>query len=249
MRRFYMDTSNQKSILNVVNQIVNKQEPSFPEEFHVIAEQLEKTMNEFEEKFQVKLTEDQEDYLTEVGIARFMSETPVESIELSENIDELINEYEPVDVFKIMLEANMSGMIARGRALRARLAKDPSKKSGNEDDEPIGSDEETANPYGFQYQNLAQAQAAVAADPMQRIVRGYMSEEKVKDSSSNPLKKHKKKIYKISFTEKGVRKKGTAVSHKGVMRIISGKDNFRIFDEKNRDVTSEFSGKKKHHKK
>jgi hypothetical protein len=247
-----MDTSKQKSILNVVNQIVNKQEPSFPEEFHVIAEQLEKTMNQFEEKFQVKLTEDQEDYLTEVGIARFMSETPVESVELSENIDELINEYEPVDVFKIMLEANMSGMIARGRAMRARLAKDPSKKSGDEEDQQQGSDgEETANVYGFQYQNLAQAQAAVAADPMQRLVRGYMSEEKVKDSSANTLKKHKKKIYKISFTEKGVRKRGTAVSHKGVMRIISGKDNFRIFDEKNRDVTSEFSGKnkKKHNKK
>jgi len=236
-----MDTTKQKSILNVVDKIVNKQNPYFPEEYHVIAEQLEKTMNEFEQKFQIKLTNDQEDYLTEIGIARFMSEVPVKSVELSENISEIINNYEPIDVFKIMLEANISSMLARGRKLRAELAKTPKQ----EEDEANG--EQTADPYGFAYQNVMQSVAAVSQDPMRRDVRGYVTEENVKNSSTNTLKKHKKKIYKISFTEKGVRKRGTAVSHKGVMRIISGKDNFRIFDEKNRDVTSEFSSKK--HKK
>jgi hypothetical protein len=40
--------------------------------------------------------------------------------------------------------------------------------------------------------------------------------------------------------DKGMKKKGTAVSHKGVMRIVSGKSNFKVYDEKNHDVTSQF---------
>jgi hypothetical protein len=45
--------------------------------------------------------------------------------------------------------------------------------------------------------------------------------------------------------DKGVKKKGTAVSHKGVMRIVHDKTHFKVYDENNRDVTSMF----KHHSK
>ena len=56
------------------------------------------------------------------------------------------------------------------------------------------------------------------------------------------IMKHKKKLFKITFMDKGMKKKGTAVSHKGVMRIVSGKSNFKVYDEKNHDVTSQFRG-------
>jgi len=84
--------------------------------------------------------------------------------------------------------------------------------------------------------------ANVTADPNTRTINRYMSEE------NTPLKKHKKKVYKITFMDKGIKKKGTAVSHKGVMRIVSGKKHFKVYDERNRDVTSQFSSGKKDNK-
>lgn len=61
--------------------------------------------------------------------------------------------------------------------------------------------------------------------------------------------KKKKKVFKIIFVDKGVKKKGTAVSHKGVARIVSGKKVFKVFDEHNRDVTAQFKHGKSHAKK
>jgi hypothetical protein len=88
-----------------------------------------------------------------------------------------------------------------------------------------------------------QAMADVRADPTTRNINRYMSEE-----ATHPLKKHKKKLFKITFMDKGVKKRGTAVSHKGVMRIVSGKKHFKVYDERNRDVTSQFSSGKKEKK-
>ena len=62
----------------------------------------------------------------------------------------------------------------------------------------------------------------------------------VRNPIQESIMKHKKKLFKITFMDKGMKKKGTAVSHKGVMRIVSGKSNFKVYDEKNHDVTSQF---------
>jgi hypothetical protein len=81
----------------------------------------------------------------------------------------------------------------------------------------------TTDSYGIQMMTQRQAEQDVARPQLQESIV-----------------KHKKKLFKISFTDKGMKKKGTAVSHKGVMRIVSGKSNFKVYDEKNHDVTSQF---------
>jgi hypothetical protein len=81
----------------------------------------------------------------------------------------------------------------------------------------------TTDSYGIQMMTQRQAEQEVARPQLQESIV-----------------KHKKKLFKISFTDKGMKKKGTAVSHKGVMRIVSGKSNFKVYDEKNHDVTSQF---------
>jgi hypothetical protein len=84
--------------------------------------------------------------------------------------------------------------------------------------------ETTSNPYALAGQLTAASMAEVGA---QR-------------SMQESIVTHKKKLFKITFMDKGMKKKGTAVSHKGVMRIVSGKSNFKVYDEKNHDVTSQF---------
>ena len=84
--------------------------------------------------------------------------------------------------------------------------------------------ETTSNPYALAGQLTAASMAEVGA---QR-------------SMQESIVTHKKKLFKITFMDKGMKKKGTAVSHKGVMRIVSGKSNFKVYDEKNHDVTNQF---------
>jgi hypothetical protein len=83
----------------------------------------------------------------------------------------------------------------------------------------------TTDSYGIQMMTQRQAEQDVARPQLQESIV-----------------KHKKKLFKITFMDKGMKKKGTAVSHKGVMRIVSGKSNFKVYDEKNHDVTSQFRG-------
>lgn len=82
----------------------------------------------------------------------------------------------------------------------------------------------TTDPYGLAYSLTRDSMGMVQNQIQESIV------------------KHKKKLFKITFMDKGMKKKGTAVSHKGVMRIVSGKSNFKVYDEKNHDVTSQFRG-------
>ena len=107
------------------------------------------------------------------------------------------------------------------------------------------SGESTQDPYSILGQlsqsEIAKMQAQAEQD---REYTGSVNEQ-----NQNPLKKHKKKLFKISFVDKGVKKRGTAVSHKGVMRIVHNKSYFRVYDENNRDVTSQFKTSRKKSKK
>jgi hypothetical protein len=100
-----------------------------------------------------------------------------------------------------------------------------------------------------EYVPISQPQERVViVDPRTGRQSIYGRENIREDVDTKPIKK-KKKVFKIIFIDKGVKKKGTAVSHKGVMRIVSGKSSFKVFDEKNNDVTSQFKHGKKHTKK
>ena len=97
------------------------------------------------------------------------------------------------------------------------------KKKNKTTETPNYGGTTTTDPYGIQMMTQQRAEQEVTA---------------LRES----IVKHKKKLFKITFTDKGMKKKGTAVSHKGVMRIVSGKSNFKVYDEKNHDVTSQFRG-------
>lgn len=252
-----MDKSIQQSLLNTVNQIVNKQPECEDCKYYELAEAIETALNAFEDRFSINLNEDQEDSLIEVGIRQLTEnhETPV--VDLTEETIEIINNYSPEEVFASILEANTTTPAttpslaptpkigAAAKAAKAAKSQDTSDDQETDEDEQQQQQQEdpesTTNPFGFTYALHQQALGQVQGDPSRRNVSGYIggpiNESEVKE---NPMKKHKKKVFKISFMDKGIKKKGTAVSHKGVMRIVSGKSNFKVYDEKNRDVTSLF---------
>jgi hypothetical protein len=249
-----MDKSIQQSLVNTVNQIINKQAECEDCKYYELAEAIETALNAFEDRFCINLNEDQEDSLIEVGIRQLTDrrETPV--VDLAEETIEIINNYSPEEVFVSILEG-LSDTAAKLAAAKA-AGKIKDSGTGTDDEEETDSEKEqsdqtktdqTLDPYSLPYQLHQQALQQVQGDPNRRNVSGYLSESEVKE---NPLKKHKKKVFKISFMDKGMKKKGTAVSHKGVMRIVSGKSSFKVYDEKNRDVTSLFKqGMKKQKKK
>ena len=347
-----MDKSIQQSLLNTVNQIVNKQAECEDCKYYELAEAIETALNAFEERFSINLNEEQEDSLIEVGIRRIVENKKTTIVDLSEETVKLINKYSPEEVFKSIFESVLNEFLGFGApipslqqaamnlqknqekkktnggmdvagamktagkvvngvkqatgaaegaagaaeavggiaemlpailaleantasttsAVSSTLAPTPSIKAGAakaskaakstttpSDDQETDDEEEqqrgeeaesTQDPFGFTYALHQQALAQVQGDPNRRNVSGYvgvpMNESEVKE---NPMKKHKKKVFKISFMDKGIKKKGTAVSHKGVMRIVSGKSSFKVYDEKNRDVTSLFKQQMKKDKK
>ena len=97
------------------------------------------------------------------------------------------------------------------------------KKKNKTAETPNYGGTSTTDAYGIQMMTQQRAEQEVAA---------------LRES----IVKHKKKLFKITFMDKGMKKKGTAVSHKGVMRIVSGKSNFKVYDENNHDVTGQFRG-------
>jgi len=245
-----MDKSIQKSLLNTVNQIVNKQAECEDCKYYELAEAIETALNAFEDRFCINLNEEQEDSLIEVGIRQLTDryETPV--VDLAEETIEIIT--------STTASLAPTPSIKAGAAKAAKAAKptttpsDDQETDDDEEEQQQGGEEaeSTTNPFGFSYALHQQALAQVQGDPNRRNVSGYvggpMNESEVKE---NPMKKHKKKVFKISFMDKGMKKKGTAVSHKGVMRIVSGKSSFKVYDEKNRDVTSMFKQQMKKDKK
>ena len=103
-----MDKSIQRSLLNTVNQIVNKQAECEDCKYYELAEAIETALNAFEDRFCINLNEDQEDSLIEVGIRQLTEnhETPV--VDLAEETIEIINNYSPEEVFASILEATTS---------------------------------------------------------------------------------------------------------------------------------------------
>ena len=265
-----MDKSTQQSLLNTVNQIVNKQAECEDCKYHELAEAIETALNVFEERFSINLTEEQEDCLIDAGIQQLSENKQISTVDLSEQTIELINKYSPEQVFVSILEdiANVpnpsNAKFAGAKATAPKLAKNPTqrtdqnnKPASEDDSEETTADygkvddqeqpESTLNPFGIAYQMHQQALSQVQVDPNTRTFNKYIGESA--ETKQNPLKKHKKKVFKISFMDKGIKKKGTAVSHKGVMRIVSGKSSFKVYDEKNRDVTSLFKQAMKKDKK
>jgi hypothetical protein len=235
-----MDNSIQQSLLSTVNQIVNNQVECEDCQYYELAEAIELALNNFETRFSINLTEQQEDSLIGIGINQLMNTQSTSNIDLSEQTIELINKYTPEEVFASIVEGIASGIASAaktgmkfvGAKVAAKLSK--TKSSGEEEESQQNDDdqrgaESTQDPYSLPYQIHMAALANTQADPNRRNVTSYLSESEVKQ---NPIKKHKKKLFKITFMDKGMKKRGTAVSHKGVMRIISGKSNFKVYDEK-----------------
>ncbi len=239
-----MDTRAQKSIVDVVNKIVNVQ----PEQIQgtddpvsVLAETIEQSMEVFEERFQFPLTEEQEEIFTDLVINFVKDREQIETVDLNESTEDIIEKYSPEQVFLSIFED-----ISQKDLFRQFVQQYKQGVCGSDGRvAPDGSIDPTStlSPFSANYQMTQQAMADVRADPTTRNINRYMSEE-----ATHPLKKHKKKLYKITFMDKGVKKRGTAVSHKGVMRIVSGKKHFKVYDERNRDVTSQFSSGKKEKK-
>lgn len=256
-----MDTLKQKSILDAVNKIVNPQPVQEPKDLVTeLAETIELAMNQFESRFQFQLDEEQETILTDLAVEFVENPDRSEIIDLNEDTDAIMEKYSPQQVFLSIFEdiGNLQGYFARfiaaqqqqgnaGRR-RRRMADDEDAEEVDQSGQPLPPSQDptsTANYFSQNAQLHQQAMQQVQVDPNSRQINRYVNEE----VNQNQLKKHKKKVFKITFMDKGVKKKGTAVSHKGVMRIVSGKSHFKVYDERNRDVTSEFKAHGKKDKK
>lgn len=129
---------------------------------------------------------------------------------------------------------------AAREAMRAQTGSRGSPFTGTETTGEIGS------VYG-EVINRGQANTQGPLGPGSKEVKTYVNRQNMNEAAETKTigKKHKKKVFKIVFMEGGAKKKGTAVSHKGVMRIISNKKHYKVYDEHNQDVTSRFRGKSK----
>lgn len=253
-----MNKSDISSILSTVDSIVNK---NHTETEDLVAGLIMETMNTFETMFDVRLDEEQIDQLTDLAINHIITGKKINPVDLNEDTQTLMEKHEPQDVFLSLLEvapAVAAGLRIAGSAAGAAIGNkimsgtNQSSSGGQgqgltgdsqaqERRERISGDgQETANPYST-YGMMSQEALARISDDSDLRYQGYMSE-----AVADPKKKHKKKVFKITFMDKGVKRRGTAVSHKGVMRIVSGKTWFKVYDENNRDVTTQFkSGGKK----
>ena len=302
-----MNNSKQRSLLEAVDSIVNKRNNDAL--YAQITEAICYSLQAFEDKMGVELTEEQEKLLTQIGFDQCMNRPAIKQIDLSEDVHTLINENSPEEVFSCIMEevllelaplllgllgigggAAAGGAAAGGlgaAALRAgtmaaagevgrRVGKMGEKEVGEngiikkktlgEAVAPSPSTSTKLPPSVTQPAPLApkgntpgqqqeeeeeesqqqQQQPQSGQDPYNPYSLSAQITAQSMDAVRNPIQesimKHKKKLFKITFMDKGMKKKGTAVSHKGVMRIVSGKSNFKVYDEKNHDVTSQFRG-------
>ena len=291
-----MNNSKQRSLLEAVNSIVNK--PSNDALYAQITEAICYSLQEFEDKMGVELTEEQEKLLTQIGFDQCMNRPAIKQIDLSEDVHTLINENSPEEVFSCIMEEvllelaplllgllGLGGGAAAGgaagglgaAALRAgtmAAAGEVGRRVGKIGEKEVGENgivkkktlgEAAAPPIpppqpapltpkgntpGQQPEEEEEEEEIVnpgrggstTTDPYG--VASIIKNQSMQDVTAlrESIIKHKKKLFKITFMDKGMKKKGTAVSHKGVMRIVSGKSNFKVYDEKNHDVTSQFRG-------
>lgn len=265
----HMDKNKLNSILDVVKQIVNGEQfcESCDAEILEYAEHVTNTLDLFESVFELELTEEQEQILVEVAFDHYVNGEP-SFIDLNEDIEVLMDNYSPEEIFCSLLEIsnnptsnpNPASAAQSAQQQGARIAQQAQAQAEADDDlegenldsmSPEEREEflrkreaqaqsDTGSMYSTASQMISNTQAQVEADPNEKYFKGYVSEQ------VQSLKKHKKKVFRISFIDKnGVKKKGTAVSHKGVMRIVHDKKTFKVYDQNNRDVTAQFKQGKK----
>jgi hypothetical protein len=111
-----MDKSIQRSLLNTVNQIVNKENICEECEYAHVVEQA---LNLFEDVFSITLTEAQEDQLIDIGLIHMLEDKKAEVVDLTEDISVIINKHEPHDVFSYIIEFVQAALPAIGAALSA----------------------------------------------------------------------------------------------------------------------------------
>lgn len=291
-----MNNSKQRSLLEAVNSIVNK--PSNDALYAQMTEAICYSLQAFEDKMGVELTEEQEKLLTQIGFDQCMNRPAIKQIDLSEDVHTLINENSPEEVFSCIMEEvlleflpmllgllGMGGAAAGGAAaaegLGAAALRAGTMAAAGEVGRRVGKIGEKEVGENGIVKKKTLGEAATPPPPPQPApltpkgnTPGQQPEEEEEEEIVEPgragtstttdpygvasiiknqsmqdvtalresIVKHKKKLFKITFMDKGMKKKGTAVSHKGVMRIVSGKSNFKVYDEKNHDVTSQFRG-------
>ena len=293
-----MNNTKQRSLLEAVDSIVNKRNNDAL--YAQITEAICYSLQAFEDKMGVELTEEQEQLLAQIGFDQCMNRPAIKQIDLSEDVHTLINENSPEEVFSCIMEevllelaplllgllgigggAAAGGAAAGGlgaMALRAgtmAAAGEVGRRVGKIGEKEVGENgivkkktlgEAAAPPLppphvtqpapltpkgntpGQQPEEEEEERQQQQAQGGQETSHPYslastltnMSMDAVRNPIQESIVKHKKKLFKITFMDKGMKKKGTAVSHKGVMRIVSGKSNFKVYDEKNHDVTSQF---------
>lgn len=269
-----MDISKQKSLLNTVNSIVNSNQLNNSKDFNLLAEHIEKTMQVFEEIFSTKLTEKQESFLIDHVLNVLENDLEVKEVNLNENNEIIMNQYSPEEVFLSLFKtiqldeimdrspSNMTpsqivAFLRLGRGVRAdgtpmseeekRAAREALRAQTGRGGDPFTGTETTGGIYSVYAGEVARGQAETRRRPGSEEVTTYVNKRNMNEAAETKTigKKHKKKVFKIVFMEGGAKKKGTAVSHKGVMRIISNKKHYKVYDEHNQDVTSRFRGKSK----
>jgi hypothetical protein len=122
-----MDKSIQRSLLNTVNQIVNKENICEECEYAHVVEQA---LNLFEDVFFITLTEAQEDQLIEIGLIHMLENKKAQVVDLNEDISEIINKHEPHDVFSYIIEFVQAALPAIGTALSAGAATETAAVAG-----------------------------------------------------------------------------------------------------------------------
>jgi hypothetical protein len=269
-----MDKAIQNSLLETVNNIVNRIQLNEEQMYHLEANYtvvINEALNQFESMFNIHLDEEQVDALVELGCNHLLDGNEFKLIDLNEDVDSIINQNSPEEVFIYILEGAVGSMVggAVGSAIGSvvlpgmgsaiggavgGIAGDMitgtggKKKKGSDDADADTQDpnriEGTSNVWQMGIGTMgAEGRAAVTQDPNSKYYTGYVSEEIVLRG------KKKKKVFKIIVNENGVKKKTTAVSHKGAARIVAGKKNFVVFDQNNKNITSEFHNIKSHEKK
>jgi hypothetical protein len=267
-----MDKAIQNSLLETVNNIVNRVQLNEEQMYHLEANYtvvINEALNQFESMFNIRLDEEQVDALVELGCNHLLDGNEFKVINLNEEVDDIINENSPEEVFIYILEGAIGSMIggsvgsaigtavlpgvgtavggAVGGIAGDMITGNGKKKKGSDEDDAAQDPnriEGTSNVWQMGIGTLgAEGRAAVTQDPNSKYYTGYVSEETVLRG------KKKKKVFKIIVNENGVKKKTTAVSHKGAARIVAGKKNFVVFDQNNKNITSEFHSIKSHEKK
>ena len=275
----HMDKSTQNSLINTVNSIVNTQSPEIQSLQEDLASVILHSIDVFEEAFDITVTPEEREILAELSVMHFFDRGEVKQIDLTEDVQTIMEHNTPEEVFIYILE-NVGGSLGGAAGQRIGSATGipggsyvggaAGSAAGSAAQNAAGGGQQTPPQYpetddsgkqltpaerrklqaqqaelektttyqlGFLNSAIAQERAKTALDPNSLEWKYYTSGQMAEEVMHG---KKKKKVFKVIFQKKGIKAKTTAVSHKGVARIISDKDTFKVFDEHNRDITQQF---------